>query len=131
MTHYKVDVIGEQGLDTQFDEISEAFDHIKHLLNDGKTVEIAVAPEVPVEAPVEGEGAPTTTEPPTDTAPADLPEADLPETPDTQDTDVTDEPATDPKDADIDATDDIDEDDDTGVSGEDLDAGDDDDLEPV
>lgn len=110
MTQYKVDVIGEQNLDKDFDEISEAFDHVKHLLEAGKKLEISVAPEAVVEAPVEGEGAPTST--------------------DTQDTDDTDEPATDPKDADIDATDDLDEDD-GELSGEELDEGETEDAEEL
>lgn len=106
MTQYKVDVIGEQGLDKDFDEISEAFDHLKHLLEEGKKLEISIVPQAPVEAPAEGEGDPTTT----------------------QETDGTDEPATDPKDADIEATDDSDgaddddDEDDDGLTGEELDA---------
>lgn len=108
MTQYKVDVIGEQGQDKDFDEVTEAFDHIKHLLDDGKKLEISIVPVAPIEAPAEGEGAPTTTEM----------------------TDGTDEPATDPKDADIEATDDSDgaddddDDNDDGLTGEELDAAD-------
>lgn len=105
MTQYKVDVIGAQAQDQIFDDLTGAFECIQELLEAGKQLEISAVADVAVEAPVEGDGDPKTT--------------------DTLDTDDTDEPATDPKDSDLLDADNDDEDaaddDDDELSGEEID----------